>query len=315
MKTFNKFQLLVCFSLVSAMIFIASCSKDRQQNKVTAASYVPVNDFYNNNAPPEQTFTIDSLGGDTIKAMDGTKIWGVPKTIFMYKSNHQDIIYPFTLKLIEAYSMKNMILEQLQNVAQGNILKSGGELKITAFKDTNTLLLKQNCGLHMWSPSITTPPDNSMKVFYGFTKNTLDDWNIDVTQTDFLFPTDTVTKLTVSGNGYAMKITKLGWLGPDHTFTYSTSNVTFSVNGSTTNTNYIDVYVIFKNRHSFIKVSSSAANNLPTGEPITVFAIAKDSNGQMYYFKQDYTISNGLAIPLTMNTTTEAQILSLMSSL
>ena len=313
MKRFKKFQLIQVIAIIVVMFFI-SCSKDRTQDKVTSTSYAPMDNFYNNNAPVEQTFTIDSLGGDTIRATNGTKIWGVPKTIFMYKSNHQDIFYPFTIKLIEAYSMKDMILERLPNVAQNKILQSAGELKVTAFKDTNTLLLKQNCGLHMWSPSSTTP-DASMKVYYGFTNGSSNDWNMDVTQTDFLFSPDTVTKLTVSGCGYSTKITKLGWVSINHTFSYTNSNITFSVSGTNTNTNYIDLYVIFKNRHSFIKVSSFAANNLPTGEPITVLAMANDNNGQMYYFKQDYTISNGMQVTINMTSSTESQLLTLLGSL
>jgi hypothetical protein len=137
-----------------------------------------------------------------------------------------------------------------------------------------------------------------------------------VDATNFLFPADadTVTKLSVSGNGYLMKIAKLGWVGINHTFTYSNSSMTFPVNGTMTNTNNIDIYIIFKNRHSFMKVSSFTAANLPTGEPITVFAIANDTGGQMYYFKQDYTISNGLSVSITMNTTSQAQILTMMGT-
>jgi hypothetical protein len=315
MKTKHmKIRLFTLIAFVGVLIFV-SCSKERTEDKkTTSLAYAPLNNFYSTNAPPEQSFTIDSLGGDTIRALHGTKIWGVPKTIFMYKSNHHDIYYPFTIKLIEAYTIKDMILEQLPNVAQSKILQAAGELKVTAFKDTSTLLLKEHCGLPMWAP--TSIPDANMKVYYGFTNGTTSDWNIDVTQTDYLFPSDldTVTKLSVSGSGYLMKIAKLGWVGINHTFTYSNSNMTFTVNGTTTNTNYIDLYIIFKNRHSFMKVSSFAASNLPTGEPITVFAIANDTNGQMYYFNQDYTISNGLAVSMTMNTATQAQILTMMGN-
>ena len=46
-----------------------------------------------------------------------------------------------------------------------------------------------------------------------------------------------------------------------------------------------------------------------------VFAIAKATGGTMYYFKNNYTISNGLVIPLTMTASTEAQVLSEMAGL
>ncbi|MGD0711176.1 MAG: hypothetical protein ABR968_08320 [Bacteroidales bacterium] len=317
MKTKHlKIKTVAFVTLLCGVIFV-SCSKDRLADKTTTTStaYAPLNNFYSSNAPTQQSFTIDSTGGDTIRAASGTKIWGIPKTIFMYQSTHQDINYPYTLKLIEAYGIKNMMLEQLPNVAQGNILQAAGELNVLAYKDTSILVLKEHCGLPMWAPSTITP-DAAMKVYYGFTSSTTNDWNIDVRQTNYLFPSDpdTVTKLSVSGSGYLMKIAKLGWVGINHTFSYTGASMTFSVSGTATNTNYIDLYIIFKNRHSFIKVSSLAASNLPTGDPITVFAIANDTGGQMYYFEQDYTISNGLAVTITMSTTTQANILSLMGA-
>jgi len=310
MAAIKKINLFACLFAIAGIVFLASCSKDRT-DKTTNTDYASLDDFYNNNAPPEQSFTIDSLGGDTITGMDGTRIWGIPKTIFMLKTTHSDIYYPYTLKLIEAYSIKNMILSKLPNVAQSSVLKSAGEIKVTAFKNTNELMLKQNCGLSMAAPDST--PDAAMKVYYGFTNGTTNDWNMDVTQTDYIFTTDTVTHISTGSNRYWMKIAKLGWTSIDHTFTYTNSDITFTAAG--TNTNLIDVYMIFKNRHSYVKVDNLAASNMPSGEPITIFAIAKDSGGTMYYFMQDYTISNGLVIDLQMNSSTESQILALMAGL
>ncbi len=310
MKTRKRIKTFLPLMAIVILAYFTSCSKDRIAKQVET-SYAPTDAFYTLNAPPEQTFVIDSLGGDTITAMHGTKIWGVPKTIFMLKSTHQDIYYPFYLKLIEAYSLKDMILSRLPNVAQSKILKDAGELKVTAFKDTNTLVLKDNCGLPLWAPSST--PDSSMNVYYGFTNGTTNDWNINVTQTDYLFSNDTVTHIGVKGSGYSMKITKLGWVDIGHLAPYSNASMTFTSAG--TNTNYIDVYIVFNNRHSFIKVNSLAAHNLPSGEPITVFALAMDSGGQMYFFKQNYNVANGMVIPLQMTQATSAQVLAEMSTL
>lgn len=309
MKTNIKIKMGICISCL--FILFASCSKERTDEKATA--YASLDEFYLNNAPEEQSFLIDSIAGDTIIGKEGTIIGDVPKTIFMYKSNFQDITYPFELRLIEAYSMKDMILSRLPNVAQNNILKSAGELKVTAWKNNNELALKENCGLLLWAPAAT--PDNSMDVFYGFTAGTTSDWNNDVTLTDYLFTQDTVTKIGVLGKGYGMKIAKLGWLSVCklNTFT-STSGITFTAVG--TNTNFIDIFIVFNNLHSYIKVNNLTASNLPVGEPVTVFAIAKDTDASMYYFKQDYTISTtSIIIDLAMQKSTEAEVLTLMGSL
>ena len=309
MKTIEKigFILFVIFALQ----MIGSCSKERTEKQVQT-EYANLDDFYNQNQPQEQTFVIDSTGGDTVTGHDGTKIFGIPKEIFMKKSNQQDVSYPYTLKLIECYSIKNMILSKLPGVAQGSILHSGGELKITAFKNSDELAIKNNFFLPFRAPAAN--PVSGLEVYYGFTTGTTNDFNKDVLQTDYLFTSDNVTSLTTSGNGYLTHISKLGWLNLGKKETpASQANITFTATG--TNTNFIDVYVVFNNLHNYIKVSNLAANNLPSGEPVTVFAIAKATGGTMYYFKNNYTISNGLVIPLTMTASTEAQVLSEMAGL
>ncbi len=307
MKTIIKILTIIPF--VMSILLFSSCSKDR-----TDANYTSLDDFYNRNQPEEQTFVIDSLGHDSIRGKDGTKIWNLPKTIFMYKSTQKDIYYPFILKLIEAYSLKNMILCRLPNVAQGRILKSGGELKITAFKDNQELALKHYCGYKMLCPS--TNPDNLMDVFYGFTKGTERDWNNVLTQTDYIFQSDSINPSSISVylQNYLVTVAKLGWVNIDRFYSYSNkTNILFTAEGN--HTEYIDIYLIFNNLHSFIKINSFVSNNTPIGEAVTVFALAKDNKDNMYYFKQEYITSPEQVIELKMQSATEKEILALMEGL
>ncbi len=302
------------FISIMCVLWFSSCSKERTQVDVPKSiqnDYASTDDFYNENQPPVQEFTIDSLGQDSITGLEGTKIWGVPKIIFKYKLYPQDsLYYPFKIKLVEAYSIKNMILVRLPSLAQSQILQTGGELKVLAFKDNKELILKQNCGYHMLARS--TSPVSGMSIFYGFTNGSTNDWNANVLQTDYTYPNDTVTKIINQTNGYNMHIAKMGWISPAKFFSFTNlANVTFTSEG--TNTNLLDVFIIFHNLHSFIKVSNLAANGLPANEPITVFAIGKDSN-TMYYFKQDFTLASG-QIQLTMQAITNAQLLSVMDNL
>jgi len=313
MKTKIRISALM---LVLATIFIwSSCSKDRiedSQDKQKQNDYASLDDFYDLNELPEQEFVIDSTGGDTIVGMDGTKIWGVPKEIFMIKSTQQDITYPYTIKLIEAYSIKNMILSRLPGMAQADVLKSAGNVKITAFKNADELALKFNCGLNFWAPA--SNPVNNMDIFYGFTNGTSNDFNDNVLQTDYLHGSDNVTSVGILNSGYHAITAKLGWMNVGQRLTAgANTTVTFSATGN--NTNYIDVYVVFNDRHNYVKVNNLTVSNMPVGDNITVFAIAKDASGVMYYFKDDYVVSNNLQVTLNMTASTEAQILSMMDGL
>ncbi|MBI5219755.1 MAG: hypothetical protein HY958_12575 [Bacteroidia bacterium] len=294
----------------TGLLWFASCSKDRTVKK-DLTDYTSLDDFYNANQLPEQSFTVDSLGSDSITGMHGTKIWSVPKIIFMTKTTHQDIVYPFTIKLIEAYCIKDMIFAKLPNRSGSKILQAGGELKVTAWKNSDELVLKQNCGF-----GLLAVPDTiftGMQVYYGFTTGTTNDWNSDVVQTDYLFTNDVVTSLTNESRGYNMRIAKMGWISPAKLPASSgLANVTFSAEGN--NTDLIDIYIVFKNFDSYMKVSSMAANGLPAGEPVTVVAIGRDAS-TMYYFRQDYAISNNLQITLTMQSATQAQVLAILETL
>lgn len=312
MKTVAKFFALI---LLSAVFVCFSCSKDRltdETNPDKSNNYTSLDDFYDLNEPEEQDFVIDSIGGDTIVAQEGTKIYDVPKEIFMRKSDHSDITYPYTIKLVEAYSIKNKILAKLPGMAQGSVLYSDGNLRFRAFKDADELELKEHCGLPFMSPA--PAPVSSMELYYGFSTGTTDDWNNNVLQAGYLFSVDDVTFVNTNSYGYQCKTAKMGWANIAEKYTASAqSTITFTADG--TNTHFIDVYIIFNNLGSHIKVQNLLAVNLPDGEPVTVFAIGKDASQQMFYFKDSYTTGVPLLIELEMVPATESQILTIMDSL
>lgn len=299
----------VLMLMIISMTALLACEKDRIED---VASYTSLDEFYDKNKPEEQEFIIDSTGTDSIVGKEGTYIWNLAKTNYMYKSNHQDITYPYALRLIEAYTLKNMILSELPSLAQGQLLRSGGEIKITAWKNNEELLLKENKHVAAWSPAAT--PDNAMGLYYGFTKGSDNDWNSNVLLTDYLFAADNVTSITATSNGYNMKIAKLGWENIARLNVASNKTIiTFTADG--TNTEMIDIYVIFKHMNAYVKASAQTLKDMPMNNIITVFAIGKDSKGDMRYHNKEYTITENLVVDLDMQKATEADILAMMAKL
>lgn len=294
------------------IIFIVfSCSKERI-DEIDLPEYSSLDDFYQMNELPEQDFVIDTIYSDTIIGMHGTKIWGLPKEKFMKKSNHEDINYPYILKLTEAYSIKDMIFAGHQNLAQNYILYSAGNLRFRAFKDDDELVLKEYFGINFLAPAEN--PTESMELYYGFTEGTSNDWNNDVLQTNYLFTNDIVSSIDTDPYGYKAKTAKMGWLNIANKYSdESQADIEFSAEG--TNTDFIDIYVIFNDMHSYIKVSNLYASDLPEGEQITVFAIAKSSSEQMYYYKESFTSLPSLNVELEMIEASENEILTIMELL
>lgn len=309
MKTLNYLKYGI---LALAIITLSSCEKERISEEEPVNEYASLDDFYNNNELEEQSWIIDSTSNDSIVGTYGTHIWGIPNTIFMYKSSQLDISYPYELRLIEAYSIRRMIFAKLPTVAQGEFINSDGELKITAYKDNQELAIKENLFYQMLAPNAT--PDANKSIYYGFTTGSSSDWNNDVTLTDYLFAQDNATNISTVSNGYLARITKLGWINiAKPVISTQKTNITFTAPG--TNTNLLDIYVILPNQRSFKKAISMVASDMPVGEQVKVFSMGKDTSGKMHYFSQSFTISNGLTIPITMQEATEAEVLAAMDAL
>lgn len=298
--------------LLVVLVTMVSCEKERIESEKKDTEYTSLDEFYNNNQPEEQVFIIDSTDADTIVGKEGTQIWGIPKNIFMYKSNYQDIVYPYELRLIEAYSMKNMIFSKLPTLAQGTILSTGGEIKVTAYKNNQELVIKEHMGYRMMAPQAN--PKSNMNIFYGFTAATTNDWNDSLIQTDYLFNQDDVSSLVVAPSGYLMTIAKLGWICPaKKQVAASQTQITFTAPG--VNTQFIDIYAILPDQHSLMKVNQMTLSDMPVGETMKVFSMGKDTHGKMHYFLQTYTISAQMTVDVVMQESTEAEVLSVMATL
>ncbi|MEI7594564.1 MAG: hypothetical protein WCK02_02370 [Bacteroidota bacterium] len=297
--------------LAIALFAIVACEKERIVEQEEDTEFTSLEDFYNENQPEEQSFIIDSTGNDSVVGKEGTHIWGIPNTIFMYKNTHQDITYPYVLKLIEAYSIKNMIFSKLPTVAQDSMINSDGELKVTAFKNNEELMIKENLFYQMMAPNAN--PDNNKDVYYGFTNGSTTDWNKNILQTDYIFTQDN-TNITTIQPGYLLAISKLGWLNIAKPINPAQkTDISFTAAG--VNTNLLDVFVILPNQHSFKKASNMVASNMPIGEQVKVFSMGKDTSGKMHYFCQSYTISAGLTVAITMQEATKAEVLTVMDTL
>ena len=313
MKTTIKILIMLA---ILDLFALASCSKDRiEDKKTTSSDYASMDDFYNENQPEEQNFVVDSVAGDTIRGKYGAKIWGAPKNIYMKKSDHSDIFYPYKLKLIETYKIKDKIFAKQTDISGGNLLQSSGDAKVTAFKDNDELVLKEHCGLNMIEPA--SSPTTGMQLYYGFTTGTTNNWDNNVLNTGYLFSNDDVTSISNISYGYNTRIAQLGWNNIAKLFSATSKTiVSFSLSGTNTNTNFIDVFLIFKNNNNaVIKVSSFSANNIPVGENVTVLAYGKKSDGTMMYCKKDITVTSSMTIPLDLISTTKADLVTLMNSL
>lgn len=288
----------IFLALIISVVTITSCNKDRIEEE---AEFQPMDQFYNDNKPQEQEFIItsDSGSGPEI-GIQGTELWGF-RDVLQYP-NGDTIPFPYSLKLIELYTYKDMILYRMPSLAGTNILETGGEVKIRACHAGNELVVIPG-KLYPMVLS-TTPTVPNMKVYHGNHPNDeYGDWEL-----------TSDGSLVVDTGKYGLGLAKLGWQNCGKNGSANgTTTIDFTVDGK--GGEFIDIFITMKDYHGVLKGGDLKLENAPIGESATIMAMAMDQNGDFRLHKQTLTITSGLSIKLDMKIVSEAALLSELSGL
>jgi hypothetical protein len=313
----NHLQSGLTFSLlllVIGSVLFPACKKDRLQSQKTtvAPGYTAPSAFYNKYQQPEQTFQVDTPGTAPIIGQMGTKLYP-SANIFMYP-NGQAVTYPFTVKLVEIYPVKDMILSNMPTIAGGKILESKGEIRARAFKGTTELVLRPGYKFSMESGTEATML-TGMSVFYGFPGSSYTDWTGSVTTLDPSINPDNLSSVTNSTSTYLINIARMGWISCARLYSNpaTTSAITFTATGNTPQN--ISVFLVFNNSASVMQAYNLQSGQIPIGTNVTMIAIAYDQNNALVYDKQSLTVTAGMSVQLNPVVTSESALLSVLSAL
>lgn len=294
---------------LSGIIFYSSCTKQRAPVKTPGPNYVASSSFYTSNQQQVQTIQVDSLGTKPIIGKMGTVLSG-DQSLFMDPANpSQNVGYPFTLKLIENYPIKDFILSQLPSVGAGKILQSQGEISIQAYKGKapGSILLVLRPGKKYpmrLDSNITFITGNS--IYYGFpntvSSRNITDWTSNVTSLDPKINPDTLSKVYLFANFCEVFIARMGYVSCAQNYSYPNAGttITFTPPANSTNGQNIDIYLVFKGIHSMMQVYNLTSMAVPTGTTLTYVAIATDSNSgnSLVYDSQTITVTAGQTVTL-----------------
>jgi hypothetical protein len=296
----------LCLMLITLWV-MGSCQKDR----VVQDDFQSMDSFYNTHKEEEQVFVIDTLGSCPLIARKETKI--CIGTDMIEYTNGSGVIYPFILKVVELYSIRDMILWRLPAIAGGNILETSAEIRVRAFKANDELVLKPGKAYFMEMDTMPVLLQN-MQAYYGYDSGNITDWTSNISSISPGF-VDTISNVGVNAFFYSLKIARMGWISSARLNSSAASKtpVTFSVAG--TNTQNIEIYLSFKGFKGLMKVSNLTSGLIPVGEQVTMVAFAKNQKGDFLYDQQSLTITPGLTIPLNMKVTTETGLLNALNAL
>lgn len=292
--------------IIAAALFIAGCKKDRIQQ---LNAYNPVNTYLDTKKQQEQEFIIDTSGSGPIIGNQGTKIW-MGKQCLMFP-NGDSVSWPFTIKLVELYTPKDMIYYQQPTVSSAGILKTDGEIRLRAFKNGTELLLKPDpCLAQIEMPNAA--PQSGMSVFCGFGAAPNSDWTDDPSAlgvTTSLSPAFATTSY-----GYQASIAILGWIncGAD-AGTTPTSNLTFD--SQTDDLTNVGIFIYFPTTKTVMQVYNMSSVAIPNGSAVKIVAIGIDAGGNLFSYDQSKTVNANEQIDITLSATTDAALTTLLDGL
>lgn len=294
LKGFALIALISTFTLTS-------CKSDRDDED---DEFSNMDEFYNKHRQEEQEFIIDSTGTGPIVGKQGTKLWSGDTSIFMLPGGGY-ITYPFTIKLIELYPESDFMEFPMSTVSNNTLTEAAGAIRVRAFKNGTELLLRPN-KVFVAEMNDTNNLLSNMKVYYGENKDSDVNWTM---------ATDMLSNAATNASSYTLTLSQMGWAtaAKAHVSGAATTQVNLTCEGS--GTDNIDVYIVAKDYFSVVRVKKLKSIDVPTGEDVTIVAMAMDQNGNYRLHLKNENVSAGMSIKLDMKEVTEQELLNKLESL
>lgn len=299
MKTLKQVKVLMAAAAMAGFGFFASCSKDRVEPEQTSkSSYESSDDYFNANKPAEQDFEITQAGPGPIVGNMGTKVWAAKEKLMF--ANGDSVHYPYTVKLVELYTPKDMIYYQMPSTSGLTLLTTAGEVRVRAFKDNQELVLRPTMTWTVEIPNAT--PIANMLIYYGAESGTAVNW------------VNTPTgNFDVTTYGYTGDIAQLGWVNCSKA-TSALTTATFTIGSTTDNLDNVTKFFYFPNLKSLKQVTSQTASSLPVGESVKIILIGI-SSGTPYVYNSNITVAQDSTFDVCLAASSDAALTSLLNGL
>jgi len=304
---------LLLTSTVVLSLLAMSCKKEEPQPQPQPTSNLE-GLFDQNIIDAKQNFTINSSIYNEIVGENGVKIM-VPANSFE-DANGNIVSGNVSLELIEILDQKSMILLNKPTVSNGEILVSGGQIKLTVTQSGNKLYLSDGAALNVMVP--TANPDPQMLLFDG-TENTAGDVNWILSTDDstgFADSTIIVTDSTFFGSSdyywFSWTDSTMGWVNCDYFWNDSNPLTTISCDlDDVYDISNTACFIHFTNINSVASLYWNGTLFNGTGVPETTVATIvciSEIGGDYFSAFVPITVTTNLTITPTMNATTLAAI-------
>jgi len=284
---------------------LVSCSKDRIEPPKN--QYEDIQIYFDTKKQKEQEFVITKKGTAPIIGAQGSKIWITKEHLQM--PNGAAILYPYTLKLIELYSAKDMIYYQIPSTIEKRPTRTAGKFKITAVKDGEELSLKTDTFFYLGV--VNEAPDNKKIVYYGTEKSTVLYWTSDLTS--FGLKKLSNPYFDVVSDGYKGAIGKMGWVACDTLYTKPTCTLSFT--SETDELDNVAIFVYAPKENILIKVYQQQSTIIPANTNLEIIAMGIDDENKLYSQLIKANYQTNATVDISLQEITDVALTAVLDSL
>lgn len=298
------------YIILISIFFFSSCSRERIEPTPLLNEYESINSYMDTKKAEEQIFEITEDGPAPIIGKDSTKIW-ISKQILMFP-DQSDVEWPFTVKLVELYTAKDMIYYQMPTVAGVKVLETEGEIRVRAFKADadgvmQELLLKPDETFAIEMPSDSTRDD--LYVYYGNEVNGYTDWvkdasSIGVNSGDLYFSEES--------QSHSANIGRLGWIncGKPH---LGSNSISFSSDED--DLSNVGIFAYLPKYRTVIKARNLSTTGVLDSTMVKVVGIGINSSNALFSFYIEEEIINPSSANVTMQAISDQELEIILDNL
>jgi hypothetical protein len=306
-------------SIMAALMIIAvACRKDKQ----TFSGQIKADAFMAKYKVKEQSFTGNAATGFVVTGEKGTKIT-FPADAFKDSITGNLVTGTVTIKLIEVLSKKDILLSGPMTESNGQLLISGGEIKVSATAAGRVLAPLDSAQIEVQIPQVMKAGD--MNLFVQAPRK-----QVDTTGSGIVFPPTTwvpapYAPFGMGDNSYIFTLPAFTWVNCDRFYndpgTKTTVTVSPDFQDSDSLTN-LQVMIVFKDITTVITLPYSYSllqfqsydHSLPVGKEGELVIIGKDKEGYIEFGTQHITITADMHVDIPIARSTEATITAFLDS-
>lgn len=292
-KHMKKLFLIPIFALA-----LYNCSTERIEPKKDLCEYENAEDFLEVNKTEEQVVEITEESDAPLIGKQGTKI-SISKDILMFP-NGDSVHLPYTVKLIELYSAKDMIYAQMPSMSDNTLLSTHGEIRLRAFKDDTELVLRPEKAWRLEIPNAN--PLQNMLCYYGDNEDKGANWS-----------NSHDTKFSTTANGYTADVVEMGWVSCAKTAINNDNTLAYKFRSDSIDVSSLSKFIYIPNQHALMQVKGSESDQLPIESYIKIVCIGQQAETLYRHYTTD-TVSIDNTIELELKLSSESELTKLLNT-